>query len=81
MASVNPKNPPALGDSTTFEVWELLVELWQAVTELKPEKQGPALVLALTQKARETALEIPVTEIKGSNGVEKNLERFTRKTK
>ena len=76
MASVNPKNPPGFGESTTFEQWELLVELWQAVTDLKPEKQGPALVLALTKKAREAALEIPMIEIKGSNGVEKILEKL-----
>ena len=69
-ANSNPRNPPILDSSTTFENWEMLVELWQAVTDLKAEKQGPALVLALSHKAREAALEIPMTDIKSSNGVE-----------
>ena len=69
-AHSNPRNPPVLDSSTTFENWEMLVELWQAVTDLKVEKQGPALVLALSQKAREAALEIPMADIKSTNGVE-----------
>ena len=75
-SNINPKNPPSLKDSSSFETWEKLVELWQAVTELKVEKQGPALVLALPPKAREAVLELQMSEIKGTTGVQLIIEKL-----
>ena len=76
MASKNVKNPPHLENCATYELWEKKVELWQAVTDLKPEQQGPALVLALTEKAQDEVLEIPMTDIKGTDGVKKILDKL-----
>ena len=56
-------------DCSTFELWEKKVELWQAVTDLKKEQQGPALVLALTEKAQDEVLDIPISNIKSNEGV------------
>ena len=40
------------------------------VTNLKPEKQGPALVLSLSVKDRETALELTEAELTAVTGVD-----------
>ena len=76
MTSKNIKNPPPLEKSLTFELWEKKVELWQAVTDLKPEQQGPALVLALTDKAQDEVLDLPTAEIKAVGGVQKILAKL-----
>ena len=67
MASANVKNPPHLENCASFELWEKKVELWQSITDLKKEQQGPALVLALTAKAQEEVLELPTAEIKAAS--------------
>ena len=50
--------------------------MWQAVTDLKPEQQGPALVLALTDKAQDEVLDLPTAEIKATDGVQKILAKL-----
>ena len=77
MASQNVRNPPRLDSTTTYEVWEKKVELWQAVTDLKPEQQGPALVLALNSKAADEVLEIETNIIKSSTGVVEILKKLS----
>ena len=76
MASHNVKNPPLLETAVSFEIWEKKVELWQTITDLKPEQQGAALVLALTAKAQDQVLELPTSEIKAADGVKKILEKL-----
>ena len=76
MASHNVKNPPLLEKAVTFEIWEKKVELWQSVTDLKKEQQGPALVLALTERAQDQVLELDTAEIKAADGVTKILEKL-----
>ena len=68
--SQNVKNPPRLEGEATYEQWEKKVELWQVVTDLKPEQQGPALVLALNSKAQDEVLELETSVIKSATGVE-----------
>ena len=70
--SNNPKNPPVLDENTSYENWTKALKLWQLITELKPEKQGPALVLSLSGKAREIVFELSVEEISGEDGVRKS---------
>ena len=74
----NIKNPPLLEKSTTFELWEKKIELWQSVTDLKPEQQGPALVLALTDKAQDAVLELDTSVIKSANGVKNIVDRLAK---
>ena len=76
MASRNIKNPPSLESSPTFEIWEKKVALWQAITDLEAKQQGPALVLALTEKAQDEVLELETSEIKSETGVRKILEKL-----
>ena len=74
--SSNVRNPPMLEDGTLFETWEKKVELWQTITDLKAEKQGPALVLALSDKNQEHVLKLKTAEIKAQDGVQKILEKL-----
>ena len=75
MAS-NIKNPPLLEECANYESWEKSLELWQLITTLKPEQQGPAVALSLTGKAKESALEISIDELKSATGVNKILEKL-----
>ena len=75
----NVKNPPPLIAGGNYENWEKSLQLWQLVTELSVEKQGPALVLALTGKAKEAVLELSVAEISSATGIQKILEKISRK--
>ena len=67
--SHNVKNPPRLEGEATYEQWEKKVELWQAITDLKAEQQGPALVLALNTIAQDEVLELDTSIIKSATGV------------
>ena len=73
--SHNVKNPPLLSASTSYESWEKSLSLWQLVTDLKPEQQGPALVLSLSGKAKEAAIELSIDEIKSAIGVNLILDK------
>ena len=76
MTTNSVKNPPSLEKSISFEIWEKKVELWKSVTDLKPEQQGPALVLALTAKAQDQVLELPTSDIKATDGVTKIIAKL-----
>ena len=52
------------------------IKIWQALTTLKPEHQGPCLYLSLKGKAREAALELDLEAIKGKDGIQLILEGF-----
>ena len=52
------------------------MKIWQALTTLKPEQQGPCLYLSLKGKARAAALELDFDAIKGKDGIQLILERF-----
>ena len=56
MAS-NFKSSPALNENSVHEQWKKEIALWQAFTDLSAEKQGPAIFLTLSGKAREAVLE------------------------
>ena len=74
--SVNIKNPPLLNNFSTYEDWEKSIQLWQLVTDLPSAKQGSAIVLSLSGKARETVLQLPVTEISSETGVQNILDKL-----
>ena len=76
MTQSNFKNPPSLESSPSFDSWENELKLWVLVTDLKKEKQGPAVVLSLSGKAREAALEIPSSELVKDDGVPKIVSRL-----
>ena len=72
MAS-NVKNPPLLKEGSSFEKWEKALKIWQLVTDLPSEKQGPAVVLVLSGKAQDAVLDMSVNDIKDKEGVDKIL--------
>ena len=57
------RNPPKLEQGVNYENWEMKIKLWQLVTDLPKNKQGPVVVLALSGKAEQCALELPITDI------------------
>ena len=74
------KNPPKLRDGF-YDTWKKEVAIWQLITELKPEKQGPAVFLSLqpTSKARETVLANVTSSVMSSaTGVTGILNAFDK---
>ena len=70
--SNNVRNPPVLDENTKYDIWEKAVKIWQLVTDLKPEKQGPALVLSLKGKNQEVVLEeLTVEQLGEADGVKR----------
>ena len=50
------KAPPAMRSDLTYTDWKKEVSIWSKFTDLDKKKQGGALFLSLTDKARETVL-------------------------
>ena len=75
-STTNITNPPSLYTSPSFDSWEKSIGLWKMVTNLKPEKQGPALVLSLSVKDRETALELTEAELTAVTGVDSVIAKL-----
>ena len=72
----NFKTPPTLNKNESYENWEKAVKLWQLVTEIPKIKQGAAMVLALSGKDRDVALELSMEELNTDNGVENILNKL-----
>ena len=70
----NIKNPPGLEKSSSYEQWEMSLKMWQLVTDLKLEQQGPAVFLSLSGKAKDAVYDLGVENIKSAQGVDKILE-------
>ena len=77
MAS-NNKSPPSLSNSKSYSDWLKLIEIWRKCTSLEPEKQGPAIVLSLEDKAQDAILELNTNDIADKDGVNKIIERINR---
>ena len=76
--SSNIKNPPLLEKSTSYDSWKLSLQMWQVVTDLKVEQQGPAVFLSLTDKAKDAVSELGIEVIKTADGVNKILEKLEK---
>ena len=46
------------------------IKIWQALTTLKPEQQGPCLYLSLKGKTRGAALELDLEAMKGWHSID-----------
>ena len=64
------KTPPPLTDEDRYMEWKQDIAMWQVVTDLAAEKQGPAVFLSLPQNIRECVRELTATDLKRTNGVE-----------
>ena len=76
MASHNIEAPTALSKSLSYESWLKELEIWQLFTDISDEKQGPAVFLTLEGKAKEAVLELPTSDIKGSDGVRNIIKKL-----
>ena len=59
MATFNPdKSPPPLTDSSNYEDWKKMINIWSKFTSLVDEKKGTAILLSLKGSAQEAVLEL-----------------------
>ena len=68
------KSPPLLSKSKSYDDWLILITIWQQVTTLELEKQGPAIVLNLEGEAQDSVLEIEPNQITDRNGVKRIID-------
>ena len=69
MSSKRLTTPPSLSKAKNYDDWLKLVEIWQTVTDLETEKQGPVLLLSLEGDAQEVALKIDKSNLIKPTGV------------
>ena len=74
--ATNIKAPPSLSKSSSYNAWLKEIEIWQAFTDLDPNKQGPAIFLSLEGRAREAVLELQVKQISDKDGVSKIINKL-----
>lgn len=65
----NYKVPPTFEEGKPYESWKNEVTIWTRVTDLDTKKQALAVALALSGRARETAMEIPVDDLNEETGM------------
>ena len=69
MATASNKTPPLFNKSKSYSDWVRLVKLWTKFTDLKPTRQGPALVMSLEGKALDTISKLDDKDISHEDGV------------
>ena len=72
------KTPPALSKSSSYENWKKELEVWQALTDLVKTKQGPAILLSLEGKAKDTILELNISDIVKEDGVKIIIDKLDK---
>ena len=63
------KTPPPLTDEDRYTEWKQDIAMWELVTDLSVEKQGPAVFLSLPPNIRECVRELQATDIAKAGGV------------
>ena len=59
-------------DGLSYDDWKKELDIWKAFTDLKPERQGPAVFLTLTGKSREAVLnDVKTTDLSDRDGLKK----------
>ena len=76
--SNNFKNPPILDQFDSYENWEKALELWRLATDVPKAKQGTAVLLKLTGKAMDKALELEIQQINSDNGLDLILAELSK---
>ena len=70
------KVPPAFSEKDDYLSWKSDINVWQMFTDLDKKKQGPAVYLAVTGRARETVLELLAAQLGGDNGLDKIIRKL-----
>ena len=78
MAAANYKIPPTFDEGKPYESWKNEVQMWTRVTELGKKKQALAVALALTGRARETAMEVPIDDLNKDAGMTTLLDALDK---
>ena len=79
MASASIKTPPSyIENEMDYEQWKKDIELWSCFTDLPKAKQGIAVHLSLSGRARKASSEIEVNELKSDDGLKLLLIRLDR---
>ena len=68
-ASTSTKTPPIFSDNNDYEVWKKEIGLCCECTDVAKSKQGIAIHLSLTGRARQAISELAVYELKFDDGV------------
>ena len=76
MASNNLKTPPVLVDEDSYDEWKGDLAIWQLYTDLDKKKQGPAVYLLLSGRARECVRDLKPEEIGAEDGVKKIIDKL-----
>ena len=69
MATTNVKMPPVLESEDAYIEWINDLKIWQLFTDLPKAKQGPAVYLSLTGRARECVRDLTPAQISAETGV------------
>lgn len=72
----NYKVPPTFEEGKSYESWKNEVNIWTRVTDLDKKKQALAVALALSGRARDTAMETPVDDLNKDTGMGTLLARL-----
>ena len=70
------KAPPSMREESSYEEWKKEIEIWKLFTDLPKKKHGPALLLSLSGKARDAALELNAVDIAAEDGIDKVIEKL-----
>ena len=76
MAAGQLKAPPVFSEDDDYLSWKNDITVWQMFTDLDKKKQGPAVYLAMTGRAREAVREIPAAELGGDGGLNKIIQKL-----
>ena len=75
--SYNPdKVPPPLCDSSSYQDWRKIVELWGKFTSCAPDKRGMAVIFSLKAADQKKVLSISTERICAEDGLETVLKRL-----
>ena len=66
----NLKMPPVLETEDQYLEWVNDLKIWQLFTDLEKAKQGPAVYLSLTGRARECIRDLTPEQLSDDNGVQ-----------
>ena len=65
-------------DEDNYSEWINDIGIWQLYTDLDKAKQGPAVYLSLSGKARDSIRDLKVEEIGHVNGVKTIIEKLNK---
>ena len=76
MAVNNLKAPPVLVDEDSYEEWKSDLHIWELYNDMEKKRQGPAVYLGLTGRARECIRDLRPDEIGAEGGVKKITDKL-----